>query len=324
MVAHYGNNNLDLITDQNFSKSSDTLLTISDRNRYIIIKSPIKNEKGKLLGNDFVVFDMKHIINKINSGEISYSIIKSDKTTDSSTNYNNKIVDYRRLLNSDYFLKASISYEVLYSNLYNLTYKIFFAVLITIVIIALILTIYLRRASQNIIDSLKNELKQKRIEVDKDNQLNIYNRKKFSEELKKELHRAERYGTNLSLIMFDVDNFKEINDNYGHNKGDQILQSFVDIVKEEIREHDILARYGGDEFMIIAPETDLNEVENLAKRLLKKINNYSCVENIEPTCSFGVAEFKDGDSFEEFVEKVDKALYRAKEKGRNQVCKNNI
>jgi diguanylate cyclase (GGDEF)-like protein len=100
------------------------------------------------------------------------------------------------------------------------------------------------------------------------------------------------------------------------------LEKIVAIIKQKIRKHDILARYGGDEFMLICPETRLEEAEKLAQRLNRAIDEYNC-EHDDLSCSFGVAEFKSfKDEQKDLINRADQALYKAKENGRNRVCKN--
>jgi len=118
--------------------------------------------------------------------------------------------------------------------------------------------------------------------------------------------------------MFDIDKFKEINDEYGHLIGDRILIRMTELIKTETREIDSFARYGGDEFMIINPETKLKDAVKLAERLRKRIENEDFDEVEKATCSFGVAELKAEDDIDSLLKRVDDYLYKAKEK-RNAV-----
>ena len=118
--------------------------------------------------------------------------------------------------------------------------------------------------------------------------------------------------------MFDIDKFKEINDEYGHLIGDKILIRMTELIKNEIREIDSFARYGGDEFMIINPETKLNGAVELAERLRKKIEDTDFAKVEKVSCSFGVAQLKAEDDIDSFLKRVDDYLYKAKEK-RNSV-----
>ena len=147
----------------------------------------------------------------------------------------------------------------------------------------------------------------------------IFNRRKFDETLKVEIRRSERYGTALSLIMFDIDHFKQINDTRGHVVGDQILTALTNIVSENIRTHDVLARFGGEEFTILAPGNSLTGGRKFAEKLRAAIERNDFPDACRITCSFGVTEHKHGDTAESFIKRVDEALYRAKKNGRNRV-----
>lgn len=145
-----------------------------------------------------------------------------------------------------------------------------------------------------------------------------FNRSIFADALEKEIIRAERYQRPLSLIFIDIDFFKRINDTYGHNVGDKVLYSLSDIIRSSIRQNDIFCRIGGEEFAIIAPETDLKAAFTLAEktRLLIEKSEFSKVGGI--TVSMGVTAFLRKDNRETFTIRADNNLYKAKEKGRNR------
>ena len=147
----------------------------------------------------------------------------------------------------------------------------------------------------------------------------VFNRTKFQEVIKIELERAKRYNHPLSMLMFDIDHFKAINDTYGHSVGDYVLQTLAQIAKENLREIDYLVRWGGEEFIIIAPETDLERAKALAERIRTAIENYRFDQAGKITISFGVTEFKENDTDDTFIRRADDAMYKAKEKGRNRV-----
>lgn len=147
----------------------------------------------------------------------------------------------------------------------------------------------------------------------------IFNRVKFHDSLTREIHRAKRYDTELTLIMFDIDHFKRINDTYGHDIGDDVLVNLSELVKTCIRETDIFARWGGEEFMLLLPHTTMLNASKLAERIRAIIekNNFPTVGTI--TSSFGVTQYVNTDTAETFTKRVDRALYKAKETGRNRV-----
>jgi diguanylate cyclase (GGDEF)-like protein len=147
----------------------------------------------------------------------------------------------------------------------------------------------------------------------------IYNRVKLNEVFIEVFYDATRYNNDFSVILLDIDFFKSINDTYGHNVGDKVLVELARLINMSLRESDTFARWGGEEFMVIAEKTTVHTGQQLASRLRKEIESFSfdTVENI--TCSFGVTQFKAGDTQQRLLERVDKALYEAKENGRNQV-----
>jgi diguanylate cyclase (GGDEF)-like protein/PAS domain S-box-containing protein len=147
----------------------------------------------------------------------------------------------------------------------------------------------------------------------------IFNRQKFSEELHREILEVQRYNHPLSLIMFDVDHFKMINDTYGHLVGDAVLKEITALVLEHIRSVDIFARWGGEEFVILSPNTAVTASQQLAEKLRQMIAQFrfSCPSTI--TASFGITQFLDDDVADSFINRSDMALYRAKERGRNRV-----
>lgn len=153
----------------------------------------------------------------------------------------------------------------------------------------------------------------------KDALTNAYNRLKFDESLKNEIEKARRYGNAFSLIMFDIDHFKRINDESGHIFGDVVLIQIVNLVKKSIRGVDIFARWGGEEFVILLPYANCQEAAALAERLRKSISEESLKNGMVLTCSFGVTSFCCHDDENLIMERVDRALYKAKERGRNNV-----
>jgi len=150
----------------------------------------------------------------------------------------------------------------------------------------------------------------------------IHNRRGFTFLARQQLRQARRYDRPLTLLMLDLDHFKRVNDKHGHQVGDQVLVEVSRRLKEELREADPLGRYGGEEFIILLPETTKKEGERIAHRLLKSIRNQAVETDageIQITISIGLA-FKETDSeLDKLIQKADQALYRAKEMGRDQV-----
>ena len=146
----------------------------------------------------------------------------------------------------------------------------------------------------------------------------IYNRMKFDEELKNQIAWASLTNNRFGLIMFDLDHFKKVNDTYGHDVGDQVLINTVNLLHERIRKSDILARWGGEEFMIIAPLIDTKELRSLVESLRNAVQEYEHKEVGRVTASFGASVVRPSDNIHSLLKRVDSALYESKQKGRNR------
>jgi len=147
------------------------------------------------------------------------------------------------------------------------------------------------------------------------------NRRQVIKTLQNEVIRAERYKTPLSISMIDIDHFKKINDSYGHTVGDQVLFQLANILQEGIRDPDTVGRYGGEEFLVVLPNTHLNEATEQAARLCRRIreSEINIGEMIHLTVSIGVAEHRYGqEHWQKFLSRADLALYDAKKAGRDR------
>jgi len=148
----------------------------------------------------------------------------------------------------------------------------------------------------------------------------VWSRASFTEQAALELLRATRYRDNVCLIMFDIDRFKSINDQFGHSCGDEALREVAAIAKETLRETDLLGRFGGDEFVVLLPRTSLSQATETANRIresLERLRLSSPAARV--TGSFGVAQAKPDEIFKDLFVRADRALYEAKTQGRNQV-----
>lgn len=147
-----------------------------------------------------------------------------------------------------------------------------------------------------------------------DSLTDLFNHRYFQECIHSEVLRAERYNHPLSLAMLDIDSFKLYNDKYGHLEGDRILKQVAVILKQHSRRVDVVCRYGGEEFMIVLPDTEANGAEIMAEKIRKAI------EEIKLSISAGIAVFEKGLSKDDLIAHADKALYKAKAEGKNRVC----
>jgi diguanylate cyclase (GGDEF)-like protein len=148
----------------------------------------------------------------------------------------------------------------------------------------------------------------------------LYVRRYFMMKFQEELLRAQRYEKNLTVIMADLDRFKRINDTYGHSTGDRVLSIVGKFLQQNIRDVDIIARFGGEEFVILLPEADKNEARKVSERLRHNLENLELDDCPSLTLSLGIAAYpKDGTDIEELIIKADAAMYAAKQSGRNRV-----
>jgi diguanylate cyclase (GGDEF)-like protein/PAS domain S-box-containing protein len=147
----------------------------------------------------------------------------------------------------------------------------------------------------------------------------VYNRQKFMEELEAELDKFRRYNNTFTVIMVDIDHFKEINDTYGHDTGDKILKELSRLMNSSIRKTDLFARWGGEEFMILSPSLSYENAIVFAEKIRGYVESFVFDDINHLTVSIGITVPKEEDTFEKILKRVDKALYYSKNNGRNQV-----
>ena len=148
-----------------------------------------------------------------------------------------------------------------------------------------------------------------------------YNRRYLFKESSRVASQAKRHGQSVSLMMLDIDHFKEVNDNYGHKIGDQALQNFSRCLSKNLRHEDILTRYGGEEFVILLPQTNIAQARRLAERMRQAIKNMRIKSQPELiiSTSIGISAMHLDESIHRTIERADQALLQAKESGRNRV-----
>tara|TARA_B100001063_G_scaffold190834_1_gene181743 strand:- start:2303 stop:3625 length:1323 start_codon:yes stop_codon:yes gene_type:complete len=153
-----------------------------------------------------------------------------------------------------------------------------------------------------------------------DNLTGLFNRNKFNTLFGKEIRRGLRYNNHLSLVLLDIDFFKVVNDTHGHQIGDQVLKEIASIIMQDVREHDTAVRWGGEEFLILLPETDLEGAKIVAEKIRNSISEKPLTnKKLNITASFGITIMNDKDTEESIIARTDEALYEAKENGRDKV-----
>jgi diguanylate cyclase len=175
---------------------------------------------------------------------------------------------------------------------------------------------------EKLAESAQYAIEEQRKKALHDSLTGLPNREAYQQRLEQEVQRIERYGGKLSLMVCDVDLFKRINDAYGHLAGDKVLKIIAKSLQKNLRSSDFIARFGGEEFVALMPETSTNEAKIVAEKMRRKIEespfNFK-KEPVQITVSFGISEFAKGETADEVFSRADKALYEAKDKGRNQV-----
>jgi len=152
----------------------------------------------------------------------------------------------------------------------------------------------------------------------KDEKTGLYNNKFFETLLEMEIDKVKRREEKLSLMIIDIDYFKKVNDAHGHLKADEILSHLARLLRKTIRKSDIPARFGGEEFFVLLPETSIEKAKKLAARLKKAIHSDEFLKKYDITVSGGISQFKRRDTKTKFKDRADKALYKAKNSGRDK------
>lgn len=152
-----------------------------------------------------------------------------------------------------------------------------------------------------------------------DEKTGVYNNKFFKTISEMELDKAKREIGPLSLMILDLDNFKKLNDTYGHLIGDEILKRLALVLKNNIRKYDIVSRFGGEEFVILLPNTQIKRAKLVCERIRREVQNDRELKKYSVTFSGGLTEYKKGDSVKKMQSRADKAVYRAKKKGKNRI-----
>ena len=197
--------------------------------------------------------------------------------------------------------------------------------LIATLIVVSVLMSFAREQNRNL-EAVQREVDQ-RIEAEEtlrqqattDTLTRLYNRRHITDLMNQELKRAGRRDTPFCLIMFDLDHFKSVNDDYGHDTGDRVLLNVAETLSERLRELDAFARWGGEEFLILARETKLEGAMALAETCRARLEQTEMEMVGRITASFGVAQYVEGETIRELINRADQALYAAKNAGRNRV-----
>ena len=154
-----------------------------------------------------------------------------------------------------------------------------------------------------------------------DDKTGAYNSRFFNNIFEMEIEKAKRGKQKLSVIVLDIDFFKKINDSHGHLTGDKILARLVEALKSKLRKYDCLARFGGEEFVVLLPQTDSGRALKVAERLRRGVLDDGFLKKYSVSISLGVTQYRDKDSIKRMISRADKALYKSKKSGRNKATR---
>jgi diguanylate cyclase (GGDEF)-like protein len=180
--------------------------------------------------------------------------------------------------------------------------------------------IQLRELNENLEQKVKEQTREIREQALKDSLTKAYNRNAYNEKINELLNEYSRYNIFFSIIYVDLDDFKKINDTFGHHKGDEVLINFCEIVKEHIRVNDELYRMGGEEFAILLPNTKLETAKIVSNKLLELLRENLKIDDKTPiTVSGGLVQVLKNDTAETIYKRVDELLYKSKKRGKNRI-----
>jgi len=286
-------------------------------NRGVALVHPDKSLIGKSLFDRPELSDVVKIILEKKQGRVDYNT------------GHDKLAVFTPIPSSGWTLGIVLTKEEVYADLRMLAIKfsLLFSVSLIIVVLTAVyfgskLTFFMSLLEQTV-EARTSELKEKIAEVEylslTDPLTGISNRRKIESALKSEVERSSRTGNPLAVIMIDIDHFKQFNDTHGHETGDRILKEFAETINRSIRAIDIAGRLGGEEFLVVCPETGIAGAFMVAEKLRDAVESMQieCVERV--TASFGCAALIQGEDWNSLISRSDKALYVAKEHGRNRV-----
>lgn len=293
---------------------TNAFVEVSDQ-EHIQFEKFLKTLNSRIIRvNEFINQTLKYSkSNDHNSKQLSLELTNNisgmkSSLTDSKTLEDAKVTVFNHMDSivnqlNQYCIKQESNSEVLVSQMDKLTEQL--------------------RATEDEATRLKNDLAEQRVRAQTDPLTKLPNRYSYNERLTQEYNRWRRYRHSLTLVIGDIDLFKRVNDDYGHAFGDTVLKQIAGYLGESVRESDFIARFGGEEFVILLPETgivDATRAINKIRSEIAKIEFHNNQQLVPVTMSFGVSEFENDDTPNTVFERADKALYRAKAKGRNRVC----
>ncbi len=275
---------------------------IGKDNMYVI------NNKGEILATNDDDIKIAGEVPNLNIIQDNFTIEKVlDKYTEDVRIFKNKKVVANKFEYGPFII---VGVKELISEEQKLQLSIFFITLLSINI-----AYYIQKSNRA---KIRKRLKQLKYLADSDQLTGLYNRHGLNEILEQKVLKNEVIGSNL--IIIDIDHFKNVNDTYGHDVGDEVLKKMADIIKNSTRESDYVARFGGEEFVVLTNECEIEQAVLFAEKIRKNVENETFHRVGKITISIGVANSENNNILEDCFKDADKCLYTAKESGRNQVC----
>ncbi|WP_245600569.1 diguanylate cyclase [Sulfurospirillum arcachonense] len=294
-----------IFSSKNKSKSNHYKASINIFDEIILIKS---NKKTHAVNNAFLKFfnvkDLNEFSKKYDC--ISKTFIKDDTSIDIDLNSN--LENLTRNLDSMDKLQRVVQIQNQKGNIHTLSIKIDKLQKNSDLYIIIL----------SDITKLQNKVAKFEKKANIDSLTQVYTRQKFDTIYQSEFLRSIRYFNPLTLLIIDIDNFKKVNDTYGHDVGDAVLKEFAKIIFSNVREFDVFARWGGEEFILLLPQTNINSGYKLAEKLRNIImtSHFDTIDTL--TCSIGISTLLKGDKSEYVIKRADNALYKAKNTSRNR------
>ena len=321
-------------TDTNIVSS----IKIAGDHAYAVILSPIVSEQ-KVIGYDRLVYDLSNSIGMLSTDTVKIALFE-DHPIQALLRYAKMIRNDGELsvfstadhyfaiacVQDDIYYASSQSESTLFAPIRELSTKIFStgsAILLCFVVMVYLYVVRFAKMELTKLEISQTALKKVASEINTDTLTKAGSRRYGTTELTGAFREFQENGSSPTILMFDIDSFKFINDNYGHDEGDQVLKEVVKAVSKIIRNRDNLIRWGGDEFVGIFYDVESEDVTLIANKILEAVGSLHIAVSgavISPTVSLGISCFKDGDTgFSDAVRRADQAMYQSKAEGRNKV-----
>ncbi|MFA5575660.1 MAG: GGDEF domain-containing protein [Tissierellaceae bacterium] len=305
---------------------------------YFMVRSPIVHN-GKVLANDSLIFDFTNQIHNLCTATVKLGLLDRDefddlvsggrilREEDNIYSFTNEGYYYQAVaIQNDFYYYSRVKEDLLFAPIKQLDTQLFAAAFVILLTFIAIIYLYVVSFAKGVLMNLEDShysLSRAVREAQYDPLTRIGSRRYGERLLIEAFSEFKIRGVSPAIMMFDIDNLKDINDSYGHFAGDQVLKQKVDMVKKNIRKDDSLFRWGGDEFIGILKDLEENSVKPFSRKILEAVSDAKVdlgMKEIRATISMGVSYFREGDSsFFDALNRADEAMYKSKSKGKNDI-----